>query len=119
MKTTKALIAALALAAGIAAAGGLWTQEINVGTNGVTMAASPGTEWRLVDAISPSNTAVTVEYVTPATNAYVVGSVSNGILAVRGSVVPPVAGKARLVLKSAAGTVPVLAVFDGAGVKAE
>lgn len=119
MKTTKTIIATLAMAAGIAAAGGLWTQEFAVGTNGVTFAATKGAEWRLADALSPSNTAVSVEYVTPTTNAYAVGSVTNGVLSVRGSIVPPVSGGARLVLKASAGTVPVLAIFDGAGVKAE
>lgn len=119
MNATKRIIATLALAAGMAVAGGLWTQELNVGTNGVTLAATQGTEWRLVDALSPSNTAVAVEYVTATTNSYAAGGITNGILTVRGSVIPPVADRARLVLKAANGTVPVLAIFEGAGVTAE
>lgn len=136
MKTTKTIIATLALAAGLAAAGGLWTQELAVGTNGVSLADTQGPEWRLVDALSPSNTAVLVEYypawpraTTPDTSnplafdplssttplCYSVGNITNGVLAVRGSVVPPVSGGARLVIKAASATVPVLAVVEGSG----
>lgn len=120
----KATMAAMAtLAAGIVAAGGLWTHEVSVGTNGVTLAASPASEWRIVDAVTPSNIVVAATYRTAATNDYAVGVITNGALKTTGAAIPPVQGGAKLLLKAAAAAgknrAPLLLTVEGTGLKAE
>ena len=120
MKKAKIAMSATIAAAGLALAGGFWTAEINVGTNGVSLGTRrSATEWQLIDAISPSNKTVTISYVTAATNTSAAGVITNGVLVPRGAVIPPVQGGARLVLKSSSGTVPVLATIEGAGLTTE
>ena len=120
----KATMAATAiLAAGVVAAGGLWTHEVSVGTNGVALAATPGSEFRIVDAVTASNTTVTATYRTAATNDYAVGVITNGALKTTGAAIPPVQGGAKLLLKAAAAAgkskAPVLLTVEGAGLYEE
>ena len=119
MKKATMATATAMLAAGIVAAGGPWTHEVSVGTNGMALAATPGSEWRIVDAVTPSNTTVAATYRTAATNDYAVGVITNGALQTRGAAIPPVQGGAKLVLKANSGTVPVLLTIEGAGLKTE